>query len=48
MQGSQLTHIVHYVNQISVAAIEFSGVAYGFMINFLCVPQDQKGLKALL
>jgi len=47
MYGSQPTKTAYNVQQILVIAFEFTGVAHGVTINFLCGPWGQKGWTAL-
>jgi len=47
MYSSQPTNTVYSVQQILVIAFEFTGVAHGFLINFLCETLGQKGWTAL-
>ena len=42
MYGSQPTNTIYNVQQILLAAFQFTGAARGYLINFLCGPWVQK------
>jgi len=48
MYAFQPTNTVYNVQHILVVAFEFTGVARGFMVSFLCSPWGQKGWTALV